>query len=156
MKLLREAGMTAGGILTREVRVGGRRIGFDIVDVGERGTVPLARESSEPGPRVGRYRVFVENLDGFASRVVEEAVNCCQVLIVDEIGPMELLSSRFRDVLRGVFKHAKRAIITIHYFSRDPLVIEAKKAVNRLYEIRRGEAERVAQEIASLLQRGGR
>ncbi len=153
--ILRSMGKSVGGIISREVRAAGRRVGFDIIDVETQESVPLARESGEPGPRIGRYRVYVENLDGFASDIIEKALNVGAIVLVDEVGPMELMSQRFRNILRKVLKDARYAILTLHFHSRDPLLLEARGAVTKLIILRRGEAQAVARAIVAALTGGG-
>jgi nucleoside-triphosphatase len=144
-------GKSVGGILSREVRAGGKRVGFDIIDIETQASVPLARESGEPGPRIGRYRVYVENLDGFASDIIEKALSSGAIVLIDEVGPMELMSQRFRNVLRRVLRDARYAILTLHFRSRDPLLLEAREAVTRLIVLKRGEAQTAAREIVDIL-----
>ncbi|MEM2435860.1 MAG: NTPase [Nitrososphaerota archaeon] len=153
--ILRRDGKVVAGIITREVREGGRRIGFNIIDIETLQAVPLARESGETGPRIGRYRVYVENLDGYASDVIDRALGRGGIVIVDEVGPMELMSQRFRSVLERVLRNAREAILTLHYRSRDPLLLEAHSIVTRLIVLRRGEAGALAREVAKLFMERG-
>lgn len=89
------------GFYTEEVREGGRRIGFDVVTLdGRRGH--LARAGA-PGPRVGRYGVDVDSFEQLGVRSLEHAdPNRARILVIDEIGKMELLSDRFVAVLRRI------------------------------------------------------
>ncbi len=153
--ILRARGKSVGGILSQEVRAAGRRVGFDIIDIETQESVPLARESGEPGPRIGRYRVYVENLDRVASDIIEKSLNAGAIVIIDEVGPMELMSLRFRDVLRRVLKEASNAILTLHFRSLDPLLLEARSAMTRMIVLRRGEAQAVAREIVSIFTEKG-
>ncbi|MEM0445438.1 MAG: NTPase [Nitrososphaerota archaeon] len=149
-ELLKKNGFRVSGILTREVRVEGRRIGFDIIDVETGASRPLARVSDEGGARLGKYRVYKENLDGFATELLRGALAQDVLVVIDEVGPMELMSQRFRQMLRQLLKEAKEALLTLHYYSRDPIVLEARTAVSELIELRRGEAVAVAERIAKI------
>jgi nucleoside-triphosphatase len=87
--------------MTPEMRESGRRKGFQIVDLksGEKGILAsLARESSQPTQwRVGRYRVHQETLKEIAIPAIQEAMENPKVdlLIIDEIGKMEVLDADF-------------------------------------------------------------
>ena len=53
----------------------------------------LADETGD-GPQLGKYRVRLDDLDSVGAKAVENALNS-DLIIVDEIGPMELSSRRF-------------------------------------------------------------
>lgn len=90
------------GFFTQEVREGGRRVGFQVVTFSGR-TGWLAHVAWQQGPRVGRYRV---NLKGFEEVVLPELdlenVPTATLIVVDEIGPMELLSVPFQEALMAL------------------------------------------------------
>ncbi len=90
------------GFITQEVREGGRRVGFQVVTFSGR-KVWLAHVARSQGPRVGRYRV---NLAGFEEVVLPELdlqdAPPETLVVVDEIGPMELLSVPFQKALMAL------------------------------------------------------
>ncbi len=90
------------GFYTEEVRERGRRVGFDVVTLdGRRG--PLARVGV-PGPRVGRYGVDLASFERLAVSALEAGLqNPALLLVIDEIGKMELFSTRFVELLEPVF-----------------------------------------------------
>ncbi|MFW9915943.1 MAG: nucleoside-triphosphatase [Candidatus Thorarchaeota archaeon] len=89
------------GIITPEIREGGRRKGFQIVDLrsGEKGILAsVASERSQPTQwRVGKYRVHQESLKEIAIPAIQEAMENPRVdlVIIDEIGKMEVLDANF-------------------------------------------------------------
>ena len=95
-------GDRAGGFYTREVRAGRRRSGFELVTLaGE--TAPLATRDPDvtfhrQAP-FGRYRVNLDAIDTLGVPALLAALEKGQVVVVDEIGPMEILSPRFRDAI---------------------------------------------------------
>ena len=102
-RVLEAIGASGGvGFYTEEVRELGRRIGFDVVLLdGRRG--PLARVGGK-GPRVGRYGVDVESFERLAVEHLDRALQGDPViLLIDEIGKMELHSRRFVQLLGRVF-----------------------------------------------------
>jgi nucleoside-triphosphatase len=98
------------GFYTEEVREGGTRIGFDVVTLdGRRG--PLARAGA-PGPRVGRYGVDVTAFEALGVDALARGLDRrVSVLVVDEIGKMELLSPRFRDLLDRIFDPTRAWVV---------------------------------------------
>ncbi len=93
-----------GGFFTQEVRQGGVRQGFevDILD-GRRGR--LAQVGLSSRYRIGKYGVDLAFLEQVAVPELYKTAEAGQLVVVDEIGPMELLSARFRqavlDLLAG-------------------------------------------------------
>jgi nucleoside-triphosphatase len=96
-------GPWATGFYTEEVRdAGGERIGFDLVDL-HGGRAVFARQGEESSHRVGTYSVFLTALEGWGLDRLRppETLHPAPLVILDEVGKMECLSSAFRrEVLR--------------------------------------------------------
>lgn len=94
-KALELAARPAGGFFTEEIREGGTRIGFALETLdGRRAT--LAHVGHRVGPRVGKYGVDLEALEAVGVPAILNAVRLGQLVVVDEIGKMELASAAFR------------------------------------------------------------
>ena len=88
----------AGGFYTQEIRERGRRKGFEIVTLeGERGI--LAHVDHHSQVRVSKYGVDVAALDRIAVDAIQKTIERGGLLVIDEIGPMEISSSRFREAV---------------------------------------------------------
>jgi nucleoside-triphosphatase len=86
---LSDDGVALSGFLTREMRDGGRRVGFEIETfAGERGL--LAHVDIEGPPRVSRYGVDLEEFERLALPALEAPRD--GVVLIDELGKMELAS----------------------------------------------------------------
>jgi nucleoside-triphosphatase len=85
----------AGGFYTAEIRHGGVRQGFKLITLDGHEAV-IAHVEFAGRQRVGKYTVDVAALDRVGVPAVERALAAGQVIVVDEIGPMELSSSAFR------------------------------------------------------------
>jgi nucleoside-triphosphatase len=92
--------ITVGGILTRDRRVKGKRFGFEIMDIAS-GTQGQLADLWGKGPRVGHYHVNLENLDNIGVHALENALTC-DLIVVDEVGPMELQSDKFIQAVEKV------------------------------------------------------
>jgi nucleoside-triphosphatase len=85
------------GFFTREIKEGGKRVGFSIITLdGKEGT--LAHKDSETKIRVGKYGVHLDQLDQMAVPSITPS-RPEEIIIIDEIGKMECLSSLFRKTL---------------------------------------------------------
>src|SRR5579883_3038088 len=67
---LRKAGISVGGIYSKEKRAGRVRTGFVMTDLVSGFQKELASVEGE-GPRMGRYRVNLKNIGEFAASAVE-------------------------------------------------------------------------------------
>jgi nucleoside-triphosphatase len=125
--LLKENSVTVGGMISSEIREEGKRIGFEIQDLssGKRGW--LAHINQQTGPFVGKYRVNLQNLNDIGAEAILNAVATCDVIVIDEIGPMELYSEKFKAAVRKALASPKSVIAVIHWKARDKLINETKK-----------------------------
>jgi nucleoside-triphosphatase len=100
-------GNRAGGFYTRELRArevqaGGRRTGFELVTLDGETALLATRDPGvvlERQAALGRYRVNLDAIDALGAPALLDALHRDQVVVVDEIGPMEILSPRFRDAI---------------------------------------------------------
>ncbi|MBC7263332.1 MAG: DUF2478 domain-containing protein [Chloroflexi bacterium] len=94
--LVRERGYTVRGILTPPiVAKDGTRLGLAIVDVATGEQYCLARTDVDlGGPRVGMYSFDPRALAWGQARVERAVDSRCDLLIVDEVGRLELESSQ--------------------------------------------------------------
>jgi nucleoside-triphosphatase len=112
--LLREEDARVGGFVTKELRERGRRVGFGIESFdGDRAT--LAHVSLPGPPRVSRYGVDVAAFERVALPALEAAKRA-DVVVLDELGKMELASDRFCDAVSELFNAALPLVATIHVF----------------------------------------
>jgi len=103
----------AGGFYTEEMRSKGKRQGFAIRTLtGEHGV--LAHVSHRGPCRVGRYGVDVDRFEGIVTLALERALERDEVIILDEIGKMELFSKQFRELAERVLKSDKMVLAVIH------------------------------------------
>jgi GTPase SAR1 family protein len=87
--LLRSEGVRLGGFITEEFREGGHRAGFTVREIDGPSAV-LARAGHPGTTRVGRYGVDIEAFESIALPAIDHAVEDAQVILIDEIGRMEL------------------------------------------------------------------
>ncbi|MGQ9492398.1 MAG: NTPase [Anaerolineae bacterium] len=101
-----------GGFYTQEIRGIKSRLGFEIVTLD--GQQALLAHVDKPGtPRVGKYGVYVENVDRVAVPALYRAVEEADYVVIDEIGKMELLSEKFRAAVLYVVHSPKRVLGTV-------------------------------------------
>jgi nucleoside-triphosphatase len=107
-------GTGAAGFYTEEMREGGRRTGFRLVTLDGMAGLLASVNISSPY-RVGKYGVHRHDLEHVGVRALRRAVEepAASVVVVDEIGKMELFSAAFRDVVLAALDGAKPVLATI-------------------------------------------
>lgn len=127
---LRDRDIPVTGFTTEELREGRTRVGFAIETVdGERGT--LAHVDLPGPPRVGKYGVDLDTLERLAIPALQPAAR--ELVVIDELGKMELASRSFRDAVEQLFDTDTSVVATVHVF-RHPLTdaLKARPDVERL------------------------
>lgn len=111
-KVLSQLTCAAGGFYTQEIREGGRRVGFKLVTLDGR-EATMAHVDFPKTFRVGKYGVDLTVIDGLGVRCVQDVVSQGGVVVIDEIGPMEVLSEDFRAVVLEVLQSDSPLLGTI-------------------------------------------
>lgn len=112
-RIVESLGVRAGGFYTEETRgASGRRTGFEIVTfLGTR--APLAGVDIRSPYRVGKYGVNLKAIDEVAAPAVRNALEDCDLVVIDEIGKMELYSQAFRDAVTDAVESGKPVLGTV-------------------------------------------
>jgi nucleoside-triphosphatase THEP1 len=100
------------GFYTEEIREKGTRVGFRIRTFSNQEGI-LAHVSFRKGPRVGKYRVDVSQFESIGVAELNQALQISELIIIDEIGKMELFSGSFKDALVRCLDSDKPVIATI-------------------------------------------
>ena len=153
-KIVSLLGGDAGGFYTREALVARRRVGFELVTLtGEREWLA----SKEPGVAFAHqapFKSYKINLDAInllgvpaLLRALEEGM----VVVVDEIGPMEMLSPLFRATIIKILD--SEAIVVGSIYQRPNPFAERVKAHPRVRvkEITLENRDRLPAEVAALV-----
>ena len=111
-KVLDRVGKSTGGFYTEEIRRQGIRQGFQIVTLDGQIAV-MAHTGISSHYRVGKYGVDIGSIDRVAAPAVKEAILSYDIVIIDEIGKMELFSSNFRDAVLEALESEKKVLGTI-------------------------------------------
>ena len=107
------------GFYTEEIREGGERTGFALVGLdGRRGVLSLV---GFRGPhRVGRYGVDVAGFESFLQGIRSGDPDI-RLVVIDEIGKMECLSVRFRELVRGCLESPVPFLATVALRGTPPI-----------------------------------
>lgn len=112
------------GFITEEVREKGKRVGFKLKNLNTGEEAWLAKVGSDSPVKVGKYGVMVDAVDRFSRNMDCQSSQMC---IIDEIGPMELKSKQFIQLIEHLLSTNISCIFTVHQKSRHKLVEKVKK-----------------------------
>jgi nucleoside-triphosphatase len=138
--------INAGGFYTEEIRSGGVRQGFRIVTLNGQYAV-LSHVDNPSRYRVSKYGVDIANLDKIGVAAIERAIEAGGLVVIDEIGKMELFSSRFREAVLKAIDSGRKVLGTI-MLNPHPLADKIKCHPNiKVVELTRVNHEQVLKEI---------
>jgi len=148
---LDRAYIKAGGFFTEEIRAGGLRQGFRIVTLDGRSAI-LAHIDFKSPFRVSKYGIDIESLDTVGVAALRDAIRECDVVVIDEIGKMELFSPSFKDAVLEALDSEKRVLGTI-MFTSHPWADGIKRHANAaLITVTRANREQVLAQVISWLE----
>ena len=141
-----EMGGRAGGFYTEEIRNRQTREGFRLVTLDGQDIV-LAHVNIRSRYRVSKYGVDVQNLDNVGVAAINRAVAESDLIVIDEIGKMELFSPRFREAVLKAIDSGKKVLGTVmlnpHPFADD---IKRRPEV-KVIQLTRADHDQVLREI---------
>ncbi len=105
-------GDRAGGFYTEEIRSQGERHGFRLVTLDGQSVI-LAHTDIQSPYQVSKYRVDIDGLDRVGVSALRRAAQQCDLVVIDEIGKMELFSTNFREAVLQIIDSGKRVLGTI-------------------------------------------
>ncbi|GFS12554.1 cancer-related nucleoside-triphosphatase-like [Elysia marginata] len=116
-------GISCSGFITEEIRINGRRTGFDVVTLtGKRGQLARVSDSDAGMPstkqrdiKVGQYSVNLISFEQTALITLKlpplTSETSTQVYLIDEIGKMELYSQSFIQAVRKLMSQPNVTLV---------------------------------------------
>jgi len=133
-----EESYTFGGMITEGIEENGVRVGFKIIDWMTKEEKLFAHVNLDTPYRVGKYKIDLKALDEFGVPAIKKAIQSVEIdiIVIDEVGKMELESKKFREIVREALECEKPVLLTLHKKSRDSLLQDIRNMNNvRIFEI---------------------
>jgi nucleoside-triphosphatase len=111
-RVVNELSPSAGGFYTEEIRERRQRVGFKIITLDGDDAV-FAHVDLQTPERVAKYRLDLSALETVGVEAVREAVRARRLVVIDEIGPMEIRSRNFRDAVNDALDSGAPILATI-------------------------------------------
>jgi len=149
-KILEKLNLKAGGFYTEEIRERSNRVGFKIISLDNQEGI-LAHINIKDSQRVGRYGVNIYDLENIGVKSLSQALRDDDLIIIDEIGKMEIFSDKFKEKVLACLNSEKFVVATIgiggdKYISR----IKERDDVT-VFKMNRENRDRLIDRISSLI-----
>jgi nucleoside-triphosphatase len=145
--------VSAGGFYTSEVRdENGKRWGFKIISLDGREEV-LASVDVISSRRVSKYGVDVGAVDRVGVTAIRDALKNKDIVVIDEIGRMELTSKQFRDIVEEALDSPKPVLGTIALKETNTAKKIKERQDTRLIRLTRANFDEIEVYIGRLLQK---
>ncbi len=140
-----------GGFITEEIREAGSRVGFRLRTLEGREGILASVNLASPY-RVGRYGVDVESLERVGVEAIYNALASKEIVVIDEIGKMELYSKKFQEAVLTVLDSPCRLLGVIH-MARIPVLDRIRQRPDvRVLEVNGQNNDQVGEEVISLIE----
>ncbi|MBC7317715.1 NTPase [Candidatus Bipolaricaulota bacterium] len=149
-RVLAAVPLKAGGMITEEIRKCGYRVGFLLRDVATGKEGLLAHRHHCDGPEFGKYRLCLRDLEEIGAAAIERAVDEAELIVIDEVGPMELRSPRFISAVERALESKKHLLVTVHRASNHHLAYRIRHEVDHLIRLTKSNREEKIQEVIRL------
>ena len=143
-----------GGFYTEEIRENGERVGFRLCTLSGK-TGLLSHINIESNYKISRYGIDIKTFEELCINELKEAISNDRVkyIVIDEIGPMELFSNKFKDLLIQLLDCNKPIIGTIFMNSYEWLDDFKKKENVNIIEITLENRNELPLQIVGMLSK---
>ena len=106
-----------------------KRVGFYVIDWQSKDKAVFAHVDIDSKDKVGKYGVDTNALETVGIPAIEKAITDDEIniIIIDEIGKMEMLSERFCEIVIEALDSDKPIMVTLHKKSRSPLLQDVRR-----------------------------
>ena len=127
IEMLEQDNKIIGGMLTEPIYENDDRQGFKVLDWITKDEGVLAHVDIDSKIVVGKYGVDLDVLDKIGVAAINRATEEAELIIIDEVGKMEVESIRFIEAVRNALEINKPLILTLHKKSRNPLLQDIRR-----------------------------
>jgi nucleoside-triphosphatase len=119
--------LTIGGMIDEKITDGRREVAVKVRNILSGEEVIFANPENESKITVGNLGVDLSLFESVAIDAIKNACETCDLIIIDEVGKVEVESQAFVDVVKEALEFDKPMIITLHKKSRNPLLQDIRR-----------------------------
>ena len=126
---IEKTGYRIEGMITEPIIENKKRAGFYVMDWQTKQKEVFAHLDLDVKDKIGKYGVNIGALERVGIPAIEKAINdeTINIIIIDEIGKMEMLSEKFCEVVIDALDSDKPILVTLHKKSRSPLLQDVRR-----------------------------
>ena len=125
--MLKRDDLKIGGMLNEPIMDGRYRVGFTTKNFMTGDTETFALNTMESKIMVGEIGVDISKLESVGVSAIKQACEECDIIIIDEVGKIEVESELFCQVVKDALDVDKPMILTLHKKSRNPLLQDIRR-----------------------------
>ena len=127
IEMLEQDEKVIGGMITEPIIENNDRVGFTIMDWITKDEGILAHVNIDSKVVVGKYGVDLDTLEAIGVTAINRAMEEAELIIIDEVGKMEVESILFIEAVRNSLEKDMPLILTLHKKSRNPLLQDIRR-----------------------------
>ncbi len=127
IEMLKEEEISIGGMVDEPIEEDRKKIGFTVRNILTGEQQIFASTDIESKIMVGKIGVELEKFEEVGVKAIKDAIEQCDIIVIDEVGKMEVESEKFVETVKEALEADKPMIITLHKKSRNPLLQDIRR-----------------------------
>jgi nucleoside-triphosphatase len=127
IEMLKEEELSIGGMVDEPIEDGRKKTGFTVRNLLTDEKAVFAGTDIESKIVVGKMGVDLSKLEEVGVKALKDAIEQCDIIVIDEVGKMEVESEAFVSAVKETLEADKPMIITLHKKSRNPLLQDIRR-----------------------------
>ena len=127
IEMLKDEDLTIGGMIDEPLSDGKRRTGFSVRNIKTGETQVFASAEIESKIMIGKIGVDLAKFEQVGITAIKMACAECDIIVIDEVGKVEVESQAFIDAVKEALDVNKPMILTLHKKSRNPLLQDIRR-----------------------------
>lgn len=152
IEMLKDEEVVIGGMINQPIMEGKHRVGFTVRDLITGETEDYAHIGYESKIMVGHIGVDIGKFETIAVSAIQNACENADIIVIDEVGKVEVESEAFVNAVRMALEVDKPMILTLHKKSRNPLLQDIRRRDDvRILEVTQTNRNLLPYKVKSLM-----
>ncbi len=127
IEMLKEEELLIGGMVDEPIEEGRKKTGFTVRNLLTDEKAVFASTDIESKVVVGKLGVDLSKLEEVGVKALKEAIEKCDIIVIDEVGKMEVESEAFVEAVKETLDALSLIHISVHKKSRNPLLQDIRR-----------------------------